>query len=113
MMSFQSRIIALAIGILLLVLIYNLIRRKHLDNFYSILWIFVGVFFLIIAAIPEIVNILSSLLGISFVPLALLAIAIVALGTIILHLSIITTKHNQKIKEFEKKIAYLSKNNPK
>jgi hypothetical protein len=109
MLSFQSRFIAFTCAILLLSVVYMLLRRRRLDNFYSILWIIIAFVFMTISIFPNILNIISQLLGIDFVPLSILVLSIFALSSIVLHLSIIITKHNQKIREFEKKISYLVK----
>ena len=50
---------------------------------------------------------MSILLGIEFSPIGVLVISIFGLGSIILHISTIITKHQRKIREFEKKIALL------
>jgi len=113
MMSFQSRLIAFFCAIFILAIIYILLRKKRLDNFYCIIWIFFGFFLILLSVFPSLINVISKILGIDFVPLSLLVLSIFALSTIVLHLTTIITKHNQKIREFEKKIAYIIKNNKK
>ena len=69
---------------------------------YSFIWILIGIF-CIHNSYPNIIQIVSSLLGIKFSPIGVLVISIFGIGSILLHLSTILTKHERKIREFEKK----------
>jgi hypothetical protein len=48
-----------------LVLLFELLRRKHLREKYAILWIFVAVFTLIVAVFPQTLYWLSALTGVA------------------------------------------------
>tara|TARA_A100001015_G_scaffold197967_1_gene220826 strand:+ start:1906 stop:2253 length:348 start_codon:yes stop_codon:yes gene_type:complete len=113
MLSFHSRSIALVIGFIIIFMILLFVRKKSLEPMYSFIWILIGIFFISIAFFPNIIKLISFLLGIKFSPVGILVVAIFGLGLIILHLSTIITKHQKKIKEFEKKIALLENNNLK
>ncbi len=82
-------------------------RKKILENFYTLIWIIIGFIFIFIALFPGIINLISNILGIEFLPLGVFVIAIFGLGAIIIHLSSVISSHEKKIKEFEKKIAIL------
>ncbi len=107
MISLHSRIIALIIGLALISLIFFFVRRKYLDHLYSFIWIIIGIFFIMISLSPKIVDAISNFLGIEFSPIGVLVVAIFGLGAILLHLSSVVTKHNKKIREFEKKLSIL------
>ena len=107
MMSFHSRIIALIIGLALIALILFFVRRKYLEHLYSFIWIMIGIFFVMISIFPKIVDVISNFLGIKFSPIGVLVVAIFGLGAILLHLSSVVTKHNKKIREFEKRLSIL------
>jgi hypothetical protein len=107
MLSLHSRIIAFLIGLTVIFIIILFVRRKSLEPMYSFVWVLIGIFFISIAFFPKIIFLISALLGIKFSPIGVLVISIFGLGTIILHLSTIITRHQRKIKEFEKKIALL------
>jgi hypothetical protein len=47
-----------------LVLLFELLRRKHLREKYAILWVFVAVFALVVAVFPQTLFWLSSLIGV-------------------------------------------------
>ncbi|MDC0417201.1 DUF2304 domain-containing protein [Candidatus Pelagibacter sp.] len=107
MLTLQSRLIAFVIGLILISVIFFLVKKKHLDHLYSSLWIFIGIFFISVSFFPYILNIISNLLGIEFKALGVLVFSIFGLGAILLHLSIIITQHQRKIKEYEKKISLI------
>ena len=107
MLSLHSRFIAFLIGLIIIFVILLFVRKKSLDPMYSFIWILIGIFFILISFFPNIIYLVSILLGIEFSPIGVLVISIFGLGSIILHLSTIITKHQRKIREFEKKIALL------
>lgn len=113
MLSLHSRLIAFSIGVLIIFIIFLFVRKKNLEPMYSFIWILIGIFFISIAIYPNIIQIISILLGIKFSPIGVLVISIFGIGSIILHLSTILTKHQRKIREFEKKIALLENKIPK
>ena len=113
MISLHSRFIAFIIGMTIIFLILLFIRKKSLEPMYSFFWILIGIFFILVAFFPNIIYLVSVLLGINFSPIGVLVISIFGLGAVILHISTVTTKHQRKIKEFEKKIALLENKNSK
>ena len=90
------------IGISLIFLIIVFVKKKYLENLYSLVWILIGFFFVVVSLYPKIVNHISSFLGIEFSPIGIIIISILGLGIIALHISTILTQHNRKIREFEK-----------
>ena len=111
MMTLHSRIIAFLIGMILIFLILFFIRKRYLEHLYSFIWIIIGLFFISISFFPDIVELISKLLGIDFSPIGVLVISIIGLGSILLHMSSIITQHNKKIREFEKRLSLLDPKN--
>ncbi len=95
------------IGISLIFLIIVFVKKKYLENLYSLVWILIGFFFVVVSLYPKIVNHISSFLGIEFSPIGIIIISILGLGIIALHISTILTQHNRKIREFEKKLSLI------
>lgn len=110
-MTLHSRIIAFLIGMILIFLILFFIRKRYLEHLYSFIWIIIGLFFISISFFPDIVELISKLLGIDFSPIGVLVISIIGLGSILLHMSSIITQHNKKIREFEKRLSLLDPKN--
>lgn len=108
MMTFHSRIVALIIGLVLIFIVAMFVRKKYLENLYSFVWLLIGFFFILVSINPKIVNFISSLLGIEFSPIGIIVISLLGLGIIMLHISVILTQHNKKIRDFEKKISLIN-----
>ena len=106
-MTLHSRIVALIIGLVLIFVIGFFVRKKYLENLYSFVWILIGFFFIFVSINPKIVNLISDLLGIEFSPIGIIVISILGLGIISLHISMILTQHNRKIRDFEKKLSLI------
>ena len=109
-MSLHSRILAMIIGLFLISVIIIFVKKKYLENLYSLVWILIGSFFVIVSIFPKTVNLISSFLGIEFSPIGIIVISILGLGIITLHISTILTHHNRKIREFEKKLSLIDDN---
>lgn len=108
-MSDHSRMVAFLIGVGIILIILFFVRKKYLDQLYSLIWILIGLFFISLSFFPKMLDFISIVLGIDFSPIGILVISIIGLGSIILHLSTIVTNHNRKIREFEKKISLIEK----
>ncbi len=112
MMSLKARLICIVIGIVVLFLISFLVRRRRLYNVYAITWFLAGISFLFIGLLPSIVENSASILGIYSTSNAILVIAIGGISAIVLHLSIIVSEQNLKVRQFEKEISLLRKQMP-
>ena len=112
MMTLQARLICFLIGIVILLIISLLVRRRRLYTVYSITWFVAGASFILIGLLPHIVDYAASMLGVLFAPIAILVIVIGVIGSIVLHLSIIVSEHHLKVREFEKELSLLRKKKP-
>jgi hypothetical protein len=60
-----SVILGIVGSVTTLVLLFELLRRKHLREKYTILWIFVALFTLVVAIFPQTLYSLSGLIGVA------------------------------------------------
>ncbi|MBF0292166.1 MAG: DUF2304 domain-containing protein [Nitrospinae bacterium] len=112
MMSLKARLICILLGILVLLIVSYLVRRRRLYNIYAITWFLASITFVSMGVFPGFVENLALLLGIYFTPAAILVVAIMGLGAIVLHLSIIVTDQHKQIRHFEKEIALVRRQAP-
>ena len=70
----RQRIEAIGLAIVICVLIFELIRRKHLMERYAILWLLAGITVLVLALWKGLLTTLSHAAGISYGPSALFAV---------------------------------------
>lgn len=120
---FKLRIIAGIISFLLLVIIFEMIRRRKFMEKYALLWIFSGLLVFILTIFPEPLFKIAEITGIYYLTVLLL-FSFIFLLMIILYTSITLSKlteHNKelaqeigilklKLDEFERKINEKNKN---
>ncbi len=112
MMSFKARLISVLLGIAVLALISFLVRRRRIYNIYAITWFLFSLLFICMGIFPGFVETLAAMLGIYFTPAAILVVAVGGTMAIVLHLSIIVSEQHKQIRQFEKEIALLKKEEP-
>lgn len=94
-----------SIGALLLVL--ELVRRRHLREEYALLWLATGVVLLLLSLSRPLLDTLAALTGIFYPPSALFLVALLFVLTILLHFSIVLTRLSQQNRELAQQLALL------
>jgi hypothetical protein len=106
-MSLRARIICIILGLLIVMVISFFVRRRRIYTVHAITWLSLGMLFLIMGIFPILIEYLARLLGIYFVPTAIIAVTLGSLLGTVLHLTIIASEQHKKIRSFEKEIAIL------
>ena len=86
-MTTRAHVVILIVAALTIVFILRLVRRRQLRAKYSMLWLTVGVAVAVFAVFPDLLNPISSALGIYYQPATFLLFATVFLLCIVLHFS--------------------------
>ncbi|MCY4527115.1 MAG: DUF2304 domain-containing protein [Anaerolineaceae bacterium] len=94
-----------SIGALLLVL--ELVRRRHLREEYALLWLATGAVLLLLSLSRPLLDTLAALTGIFYPPSALFLVALLFVLTILLHFSVILTRLTQQNRELAQQLALL------
>jgi len=92
---------------MILLLVIELIRRGRLKERYSILWLFAGVFLLILSLSRETLEFFSHLVGIYYSPSFLFLIAFLFLMMITLHFSVVISGLSEKNKKLAQELSLL------
>jgi hypothetical protein len=103
----RIQIISTIISIFFLLGIINLVRKKRLQEAYSLLWILSAVVFIIISIWPELLWSISSLIGIYYGPSAMLLLLCGFLILICIQFSIIISIRSMQIKTLTQEIALM------
>lgn len=105
------RIQALAIiGSLLLVLfILELIRRKRLKEEFSLLWLGMGLVFLVISLFRGLLDKFSYFVGIGYPPAALFLLLIMGLTIILIHFSVAISELKEANKRLTQELGLLKR----
>jgi hypothetical protein len=83
----RTHLIAAVCGLLVLGFMLELLRRKQLREKYAILWLFVSLGVVVLAAFPSLLNWVAHRLGVSDPPNLLLFSAVIVLLLVAVHLS--------------------------
>ncbi len=105
-MTFLQRILIIGAGALILALTFELIRRRKLNEEYSLLWLGTGIVLLLFALFPSILYYISGLLHLHYLTTMLLA-NFLFLTSIVLHFSVIISQHTNRETELTQRLAIL------
>jgi hypothetical protein len=109
MMSIRLNLFAIIGSIILLLVILELIRRKYLQERYSLIWIVTGILFLLLSIRVDILYRISNFLGFSIPSNALFFFGVLFLILIVLGLSVITSRLSVKNKILAQEVVLLKK----
>jgi len=102
----RIQIITGATSILLLVIVFELIRRRRLKEEYSLLWLLSGVVILIFSIFPNLLGIISKVMGMYYLT-ALFVISFLFLLLIVLHFSTVISQLSERNKELTQELSIL------
>jgi hypothetical protein len=98
--TIRIQILAIIGSLILIFFILELIRRKRLREEFSLLWLAMGVVFLVLSIFRGLLDKFSYLVGIGYPPAALFLILIMGLAVILIHFSVTISE----LKETQKKL---------
>jgi hypothetical protein len=102
-----QRGLAIAVTLALLLLVFELVRRKRLSERYAILWLVAATTLFVLAAWRGLLTSLSGDVGISYPPSALFAVAIGLIAMILLHFSLAVSRLSDQNKILAQRLALL------
>jgi hypothetical protein len=104
---FRIQIISVIGSLALLVFIVDLLRKRKLREEYSILWLFGGVCFLVLAVFRDLLTQISHAVGVAYPPAALFLVLIMGAYLMLLHFSMVFSRMADKTKLMAQEIALL------
>jgi hypothetical protein len=99
---------AIAAGILLLV-VFELIRSRRLQERYALLWLLTGVVIFILAIWRGLLGKVSDLVGIAYPPSALFVLAAFFILLVLLHYSTVISRLSEQNTTLAQKLALLER----
>jgi hypothetical protein len=104
-MAVRIQIVCIVASIIIIISIFELIRRKKIKEEYSLLWFFIGFIFLFFSIWRGALESLSYLVGIGYPPSALILVMIVGILLILVHFSMVISKLTEKNKQLIQEIG--------
>ena len=105
----RIQVLAVIGSLLLIAFIVELIRRKRLKEEFAILWLGMGIIFLIISLFRGLLDKFSLLIGIGYPPAALFLILIIGLAVILIQFSVAISSLKEANKKLTQEFGLLKK----
>ena len=109
MISRTLQIVMLLAVAVYFVLLYLLLKKRSLHLKYTLLWIFSGVLMLVLAVFPRLLDWFAALIGIYEPTNALFSLIFFCVIIILMSLTAIVSKQNERIKRLAQAVALLEK----
>jgi hypothetical protein len=100
-------IFAAIVGFLLLIAIFELIRRRQLQERYALLWLLTAVVILVLGLWRDALNELADLVGIAYPPSALFVLVSFFILLVLLHYSTVISRLSEQNVTLAQRIALL------
>ena len=104
----RIEIVSIAVSLALLIVVFELVRRRRLTEKYSFLWIVSSLALLILSVKREILHAVARWLGVYYPPAVLLLLLIVMVFVASLCFSVIVSRQRQQIERLIEETAILS-----
>ena len=98
-MSLHLRIFVLLIVLVYFVMLFYLLAKRSLNLKYTLLWIFSGIVMLVLGMFPQLLEMFSSFIGVQTPMNALFAVVLFCLVIILVSLTSIVSKQNDRTKQ--------------
>ena len=100
-------VVASLASLAFLFLVFELIRRRRLDEGYALLWLGCGFIFLSFSIWRKALDYLAELAGIYYPPAALLLLLIIGLIMVMIQFSVVITRQRHQIKALTQRLGLL------
>jgi len=104
----RIQLVSIIGSVLFLLFIFELTRKEKIREAYSLLWLFMGVVFLILSVWRDGLDSFSNFIGIGYSPTALMLVMIMGIVLILIQYSIVVSQQTDKIKQLSQELALLS-----
>lgn len=86
-MSTRTHVLIVLVAVAIAVIVLRLVATRQLRSKYALVWLFVALALIPVAAVPSVLEELADLVGISYAPTIFLVLAIGLLGALVGHLT--------------------------
>lgn len=93
--------------LVILLIIFEMLRRRHLREKYAVIWMIIGIGVLVLVAFPQLLFWSSGALGVKVPSNLLFAMAIVLLVSVCLHLSFEQSQAEDEIRVLAEEVGIL------
>lgn len=106
-MTLLQRVVVITLSLVILSLTVELIRRRKLREEYALLWIFSAIMIMVFAMVPQLLYVISNLLGLHHLTTMLLMAFLFLIG-IVLHFSTVISQLTEQKTRLAQQLAIAS-----
>jgi hypothetical protein len=106
-MELRIQLVAVTGALLLLVVVFELVRRKQLLERYALLWLFSALVLLVLASWRGLLSVVADAIGVFYPPSALFAVAFAFVLVLLLHFSLAVSRLTDQAKVLAQRVALL------
>lgn len=103
----RTIVVSVAGSLFLLLLVMELVRRRHLREQYALAWLISGVILFVLSFSRTLLALVAQALGIFYPPSALFLIGFFLFLLVLLHFSVIISRQANEIKDLVQEVALL------
>ena len=104
-----AQLAAIAFGVLMFLLVFEMVRRRYLGERYAILWLGAAVALIVLAAWSQLLTTISKALGIATPSNAFFVIAFAFLLLLVLHFSVVVSRLADETRVLAQRLALLER----
>ncbi|MBX7151255.1 DUF2304 domain-containing protein [bacterium] len=104
---FRIQIVAIAVSVGMMLLVFELIRRKKLREKYSLIWFAAGIVMIVLSIWRDLLDRIAFLLGVGYAPALLFMVALGFGAVLMIHFSVVISELSEKNKTLTQEIALL------
>jgi len=108
-LSNATRLLTVTFALVFAFAVFELIRRRKLQERYTVLWFVYALAIALIGIFPALLNIITDLLGIYDPNAALFALGFIGVGVLLLNLTVTVSKQGEQITRLAQEVALLHK----
>lgn len=108
-MQTQLQIVSIIVSLGLLLIVFELVRRRRLLERYALLWLFTAVVLLGLSVWGDLLNQVSRAIGIGYGPSTLFAVALGFITMLLLHFSIVISRLGEQNKVLAQSVGLLQR----
>ena len=106
-MNWNITITGIVVGVLMIALVLELVRRRSLRERYALLWLLLAVVIIVLSAWPALLQRLADLLKIYYPPSIIFGLAFVFIFAIMIHFSSVLSRHGKGYNRMVQRLAVL------
>lgn len=103
----RATLLGAIVAVILLVLVFEMIRRRRLQERYAILWLLTAVVLLVLSVWQRAIGYLADLVGVAYPPALLFAVALIFFVVVLLHYSTVLSRLVQQNLALAQAVALL------